>query len=55
MTYHTMPTIKLWRDNRILRPDQQTEARARKIGTAKRVGYAMAYRFIRRLDKECVA
>lgn len=47
--YYTSPRIRLVTDNRILRPNEQSEAKARKSGIAKRVSASMALRFIRRM------
>ena len=44
-----MPRIKIWTDNKIIRPNERAERHSRRIGTRKRVGYAMAKRFIGRL------
>lgn len=49
MKYFTMPRIKLWTNNRILRPTAKAEATSRRSGTAKRVAASMAARLIRRL------
>lgn len=50
--YYTSPRIKIVTDNRILRPNEQSEAKARKSGTAKRVSASMGRRFLRRLYAE---
>lgn len=52
MKYWTSPRIRLIVDNPIRRPSEQAEKHSRRIGTAKRAGYAMAARFVRRLSKE---
>jgi hypothetical protein len=49
--YHIMPRIKVYTDNKIVRPSVMAEQYSRKIGTRKRVGYAMAKRFIGRIDE----
>lgn len=49
MTYYLSPRIKIFTDNKIIRPIEKAEAKARKIGTAKRVGASMALRFVRRM------
>lgn len=55
MRPYLMPRIRLMQDNRILRPSEAAEQKSRKHGTAKRAGYAMAARFVRRLEREVVA
>jgi len=50
--YWTSPRIRLVLDNPIRRPTEQAEKKSRKVGTAKRAGYAMAARFVRRMSKE---
>ena len=52
MKYWTSPRIRLVLDNPIRRPTVQAEGKSRKVGTAKRAGYAMAARFVRRMSKE---
>lgn len=49
MTYYLSPRIKIFTDNKIIRPTEKAEAKARKIGTAKHVSASMALRFVRRL------
>ena len=49
MKFWISPRIKVFTDNKMIRPNEQAEARARKIGTAKRVGASMALRFVRRM------
>lgn len=49
MKYFISPRLKVFTDNKIIRPNEKAEARARKIGTAKRVGSSMALRFVRRM------
>ena len=49
MSYHYTPRIKIFLDNRILRPSAKAEATSRKAGTAKRVAAAMAAWLVRRL------
>ena len=49
--YFCMPRIKAMTDNKIIRPNEQAERHSRTIGTKKRVGYAMAKRFIGRLNE----
>lgn len=49
MKYWTSPRIRLVVDNPIRRPTVQAEGKSRKVGTAKRAGYAMAARFVRRM------
>ena len=55
MKYWTSPRIRIMTDDVIRRPTEQAEKKSRKVGTAKRAGYAMAARFVRRLDKEVMA
>ena len=52
MTHFTMPRHRICLDNPIRRPTEEAEKKSRKVGTAKRAGYAMAARFVRRLAKE---
>ena len=52
MTHFTSPRHRICLDNVIRRPTEQAEKKSRKVGTAKRVSYAMAMRFVRRLAKE---
>jgi len=47
--YYCMPRIKVLTDNKIIRPNEQAEKHSRRIGTSRRVGYAMAKRFVGRL------
>ena len=49
MTYYVSPRLKVFTDNKIIRPNEKAEAKARKSGTAKRVGASMALRFVRRM------
>ena len=49
MTHFTSPRHRICLDNVIRRPTEQAEKKSRKVGTAKRAGYAMAARFVRRL------
>ena len=49
MKYFISPRIKVFADNKIIRPNERAEAKARKSGTAKRVGASMALRFVRRM------
>lgn len=55
MKYWTSPRIRIMTDNVIRRPTEAAEQHSRRIGTAKRAGYAMAARFVRRLSKEVMA
>jgi len=48
--FYLSPRLKMWVDNRVIRPSEKAEKKSRKVGTAKRAGYAMAARFVRRLD-----
>lgn len=48
---YLMPRIKLWTNNRILRPSEMAERKSRKVGTSKRVAASMAARLVRRLAK----
>ena len=50
--YFCMPRIKAMTDNKIMRPNEQAERHSRRIGTRKRVGYAMAHRLAKRLARE---
>lgn len=49
MKFWISPRIKVLIDNKIIRPNEKADARARKIGTAKRVSASMALRFVRRM------
>lgn len=52
MKHWTSPRHRLCLDNVIRRPTEAAEKKSRKVGTAKRVSYAMGVRFVRRLGKE---
>ena len=49
MKFWISPRIKVFTDNKIIRPNEKAEAKARKVGTAKRVGASMALRFVSRM------
>lgn len=49
MKYFISPRLKVFTDNKIIRPNEKAEAKARKIGTAKRISASMALRFVRRM------
>ena len=55
MTHFISPRHRICLDNVIRRPTEQAEKKSRKVGTAKRAGYAMAARFVKRLSKEVMA
>lgn len=49
MKYFISPRLKVFTANKIIRPTEKAEAKARKIGTAKRISASMALRFVRRM------
>lgn len=47
--FYLSPRLKMWVDNRVIRPSEKAEATARKRGTRKSAAYAMAVKFARKV------
>ena len=47
--FYLSPRLKLWVDNRVIRPSEKAESVARKRGTRKSAAFAMAVKFARRV------
>ena len=47
--FYLSPRLKLWVDNRVIRPSEKAESVARKRGTKKSAAFAMAVKFARRV------
>ena len=53
--FYLSPRLRVWVDNRVIRPSEKAESAARKRGTRKSAAYAMAHRFVKRLSEEVMA
>lgn len=47
---YRMLRVKLWTDNKILRPSPKAEAKSRRIGTSKRIWLNRLEASLRRMD-----
>ena len=47
--FYLSPRLRVWADNRVIRPSEKAEATARKRGTRKSAADAMAAKFARKV------